>query len=103
MIRVTTVFTRPDTNVLFYYDAVTSYSAAIGAALINSPYVEAYSFSVAPDSLVATSVADFADQAALDAFLEELDPVVPFTSYIAEREAWCLQNNSSVVRTVTTI
>lgn len=98
MITVTTTQTRPSADVPFFIDANPE-SRDILLALVNTTQHLAAppSFSLSEDGLTHTTVAVFIDQNQYDAFMTELEAVLP--GFISARDEYSLQNGIQVNKT----
>lgn len=99
MITVTTVQTRPSIDVEFYIDTVPLVKSSLMAAVNTSEtFAEAPTFEISEDGLSHTSTAKYNSLDDLNAFLAELEAVLP--GFIAARDAYSSANGISILRSI---
>lgn len=98
MIIVTTTQVRPSTEVEFYTGTQPLVSSALVALVSDSPHFsEPATFVMSEDGLIHQAVAKYPSEAALQAFLDELEQVVP--GFFAARDAYSAEVGIIVNRT----
>lgn len=100
MITVTTTYIRPNAAQPFFFEADATYTPLLIQQMFDNPLIVEQQADRSQDQLMHTIVVKYADQAALDAFLAQMDTLFDKDVYFAARDAYNTHHNHLTTRVV---